>query len=178
MPDSPGPVPNPKPYMLWCCIKMRSTAYLRPAGQGLRFGDLLRRQVLRALHMHTHKAHTARGFSSARGTVAHGPAPPIIYLPIFPGAGPELSPEPPRIFSAKPKGPGRPNKAAVARPTTLAVPPTRPAGLFTGPTIRKRQVPRDDPLLRYHLPSGKAANTNRTIVLVRPVEGGLCSKAR
>jgi hypothetical protein len=21
-PDSPSPVPNPKPYMLWCCIKM------------------------------------------------------------------------------------------------------------------------------------------------------------
>jgi hypothetical protein len=22
-PDSPGPVPNPKPYILWCCIKMQ-----------------------------------------------------------------------------------------------------------------------------------------------------------
>jgi hypothetical protein len=21
--DSPGPASNPKPYMLWCCIKMR-----------------------------------------------------------------------------------------------------------------------------------------------------------
>jgi hypothetical protein len=25
--DSPGPVPNPKPYMLWWCIKIRSGAY-------------------------------------------------------------------------------------------------------------------------------------------------------
>jgi hypothetical protein len=22
-PDRPGPVPNPKPYILWCCMKMR-----------------------------------------------------------------------------------------------------------------------------------------------------------
>jgi uncharacterized protein YjbI with pentapeptide repeats len=26
-PDSPGRVPNPKPYMLWCCIKMRCGEY-------------------------------------------------------------------------------------------------------------------------------------------------------
>jgi hypothetical protein len=27
-PDSPSPVPNPKPYMLWCCIDMRCTAFI------------------------------------------------------------------------------------------------------------------------------------------------------